>query len=45
MIGEDVNVGHKVMLHGCSNRVLVGMGSILLDDAVIEDDEMIGAAS
>lgn len=46
-IGEDVTVGHKVMLHGCTigNRVLVGMGSILLDGAVIEDDVMIGAGS
>ncbi len=35
------------MLHGCTigNRVLVGMGSILLDGAVIEDDVMIGAGS
>ena len=35
------------MLHGCiiGNRVLVGMGSILLDGAVIEDDVMIGAGS
>ena len=34
-------------LHGCiiGNRVLVGMGSILLDGAVIEDDVMIGAGS
>ena len=32
IVGEDVTVGHKVMLHGCiiGNRVLVGMGSILL---------------
>lgn len=47
LIGEDVTVGHKVMLHGCTigNRVLVGMGSILLDDAIIEDDVMIGAGS
>ncbi|WP_312689514.1 gamma carbonic anhydrase family protein [Kosakonia sp.] len=47
IIGEDVTVGHKVMLHGCTigNRVLVGMGSILLDGAVIEDDVMIGAGS
>lgn len=47
VIGEDVTVGHKVMLHGCiiGNRVLVGMGSIILDDAVIEDDVMIGAGS
>ncbi|PDO81715.1 gamma carbonic anhydrase family protein [Kosakonia sacchari] len=47
LIGEDVTVGHKVMLHGCviGNRVLVGMGSILLDGAVVEDDVMIGAGS
>ncbi|WON76652.1 gamma carbonic anhydrase family protein [Serratia sp. UGAL515B_01] len=47
LIGEDVTVGHKAMLHGCiiGNRVLVGMGSILLDGAIIEDDVMIGAGS
>ncbi|ANR79048.1 gamma carbonic anhydrase family protein [Kosakonia sacchari] len=47
LIGEDVTVGHKVMLHGCviGKRVLVGMGSILLDGAIIEDDVMIGAGS
>jgi len=47
VVGEDVTVGHKVILHGCTigNRVLVGMGSILLDGVVIEDDVMIGAGS
>lgn len=47
LIGEEVTVGHKVMLHGCTigNRVLVGMGTIILDGAVIEDDVMIGAGS
>lgn len=47
LIGEEVTVGHKVMLHGCTigNRVLVGMGSIVLDGAIIEDDVMIGAGS
>ncbi|MGG7752221.1 gamma carbonic anhydrase family protein [Klebsiella aerogenes] len=47
LIGEDVTVGHKVMLHGCTigNRILVGMGSILLDSVVVEDDVMIGAGS
>ncbi|MFS7219595.1 gamma carbonic anhydrase family protein [Rahnella inusitata] len=47
IIGEDVTVGHKAMLHGCTigSRVLVGMGSILLDGAIIEDDVMIGAGS
>ncbi|AAS60522.1 gamma carbonic anhydrase family protein [Yersinia pestis subsp. microtus bv. Altaica] len=47
IIGEDVTIGHKAMLHGCTigNRVLVGMGSILLDGTIIEDDVMIGAGS
>ncbi|KFI09989.1 gamma carbonic anhydrase family protein [Vibrio coralliilyticus] len=47
IIGDDVTVGHKVMLHGCiiKNRVLVGMGAIVLDGAVIEEDVMIGAGS
>lgn len=47
IVGEDVTVGHKVMLHGCivGNRVLVGMGSILLDGVVVEDDVAIGAGS
>ena len=40
-------MGHKAMLHGCTigNRVLVGMGAILLDGVVVEDDVMIGAGS
>ena len=47
MIGEDVTIGHHVKLHGCTigNRVLVGIGTIILDDVVIEDDVMIGAGS
>lgn len=47
VIGEDVTVGHKAMLHGCTigNRVLIGMGSILLDGAIVEDDVIIGAGS
>ncbi len=45
VIGEDVTVGHKCMLHGCilGNRILVGMGAIIMDGAVIEDDVFIGA--
>jgi carbonic anhydrase/acetyltransferase-like protein (isoleucine patch superfamily) len=47
LIGEDVTVGHKVMLHGCTlgNRILVGMGAIVMDDVVVEDDVIIGAGS
>ncbi|MDO4694474.1 MAG: gamma carbonic anhydrase family protein [Eikenella sp.] len=46
-IGEDSTIGHRVTLHGCTigDRVLVGMGSIVLDDAVVEDDVIIGAGS
>ena len=46
-VGDDVTVGHMVLLHGCTvgHRVLVGMGSILLDGAVIGDDTIIGAGS
>ncbi len=47
IIGNDVTVGHKVMLHGCTihDRVLVGMGAIVLDGAIIQSDVMIGAGS
>ncbi|WP_318433811.1 gamma carbonic anhydrase family protein [Photobacterium leiognathi] len=47
IIGDDVTVGHKAMLHGCQvgHRVLVGMGAIILDGAVIEDDVIVGAGS
>ncbi|MGO1618522.1 MAG: gamma carbonic anhydrase family protein [Oceanisphaera sp.] len=47
LIGDDVTVGHKVMLHACTigNRVLIGMGTIVLDGAVVGDDIMIGAGS
>ncbi|AKS22764.1 transferase [Leptospirillum sp. Group II 'CF-1'] len=46
-IGDDVTVGHRVILHGCTlgNRILVGMGSIVMDGAVIGDDVIIGAGS
>lgn len=46
-IGSDVTIGHQVMLHGCTigDRVLIGIGTIVLDDAVIESDVMIAAGS
>lgn len=47
LIGDYVTVGHSVVLHGCriGNECLIGMGSIILDDAVIPDHVMIGAGS
>lgn len=46
-VGDDVTVGHSVNLHGCTigNRVLVGIGSTLLDGVVVEDDVVIGAGT
>lgn len=46
-IGDDVTVGHSVNLHGCTigSRVLVGIGSTLLDGVIVEDEVVIGAGS
>ena len=47
IIGDDVTVGHKALLHACTigNRVLVGMGSIIMDGVVVEDETIIAAGS
>ena len=47
IIGDDVTIGHKAMLHGCKvgNRILVGMGAIILDGAILEDNVILGAGS
>ncbi|MCA9468709.1 MAG: gamma carbonic anhydrase family protein [Nitrospira sp.] len=46
-LGDDITVGHHVVLHGCTirNRVLVGMGAIVMDGVVIEEDCIIGAGA
>jgi carbonic anhydrase/acetyltransferase-like protein (isoleucine patch superfamily) len=46
-VGDDVTVGHHVVLHGCTvgNRVLVGMGAVVMDGVVIGDDCIIGAGT
>jgi len=47
IIGNDVTVGHSVVLHGCTirDRVLVGMGAIVMDGAVIGEDSVVGAGA
>ena len=47
VIGDYVTIGHAAILHGCTigNECLVGMGSIVMDDAVLEDRVMLGAGS
>lgn len=44
-IGEDCTIGHHAILHGCTvgNRVLVGMGATVLNQAVIGDECVVGA--
>lgn len=46
-IGSDVTVGHKALLHGCTvkDRVLIGMGSIVMDGAIIEENVILAAGS
>lgn len=47
IIGDDVTIGHKVMLHGCTlgNRILVGMSATIMDGAVIKDEVVIAAGT
>lgn len=45
VIGDDVTVGHKALLHGCTigSQVLVGMGCIIMDGAVVENEVIVAA--
>ena len=46
-IGSLVTIGHGAIVHGCNigNNVLIGMGAILLNGAVVEDNCIIGAGA
>ena len=47
VVGEDVTVGHRAVLHGCTvhDRCLIGIGAIVLDGAEIGPDAMVGAGA
>src|SRR5512142_2235556 len=47
VIGDDVTVGHRAVLHGCTigDRCLVGIGAIVLDGAVVGPDALVGAGT
>jgi carbonic anhydrase/acetyltransferase-like protein (isoleucine patch superfamily) len=47
IIGNDVTVGHKVMLHGCTieDACLIGMSATILDGAVIGKESIVGAGT
>lgn len=46
-VGDDVTVGHKVILHGCTinSHCLIGMGAIVMDGAEVESNVLLGAGS
>ncbi len=47
IIGNDVTVGHRVMLHGCTieDACLIGMSATILDGAIIGKESIVGAGS
>jgi len=47
VIGNEVTIGHKVLLHACTigNQCLIGMGSIVMDNVVIQDRVLLAAGS
>ena len=47
IIGNDVTIGHRVMLHGCTieDACLIGMSATILDGAVIGKESIVGAGS
>lgn len=47
IIGDNVTIGHRVMLHGCTikDACLIGMSSTILDGAIIAEESIVGAGS
>jgi carbonic anhydrase/acetyltransferase-like protein (isoleucine patch superfamily) len=46
-IGDDVSIGHNAVIHGAKigNNVLIGMGAVILDNAVVPDNTIIAAGA
>lgn len=46
-VGDYVTIGHRAVLHGCTikDRVLIGMGAVVLNGAVIEEGSVVGAGA
>lgn len=46
-IGDDVTIGHGAILHACTvgNRCLIGMGAVIMDKAVLEDEVYVAAGA
>lgn len=46
-IGDNVSIAHNAIVHGCTvgNNVLIGMGAIIMDDALIGENSVIAAGA
>ncbi|NAS13811.1 gamma carbonic anhydrase family protein [Poritiphilus flavus] len=46
-IGNNVSIGHNAIVHGCTlqDNVLIGMGSIVMDDCVVESNSIVAAGA
>lgn len=46
-IGNDVTIGHNAVVHGCivKSNVLIGMGSVILDRAIVNSNSIVGAGA
>ncbi len=47
IIGDNVSIGHRAIIHGCQiqDNVLIGMGAIVLDDAIVESNVIVAAGA
>ncbi len=47
IIGDNVSIGHNAIVHGCTikDNVLIGMGSIIMDDCIVESNSIIAAGA
>ena len=47
IIGNNVSIGHNAIVHGCTleDNVLIGMGAIVMDNAVIEKNSVVAAGA
>lgn len=47
IIGNSVSIGHNAIVHGCTikDRVLIGMGSIVMDNCVVESNSIVAAGA
>ncbi|MFZ4543041.1 MAG: gamma carbonic anhydrase family protein [Saprospiraceae bacterium] len=47
VIGNNVSIGHRALVHGCTihDNVLVGMGAIVMDHVVVEENVLIAAGA